>query len=75
MFFWRADSSGVFAAGILRAKLGPPEVHLSGPPTSKLPEELPVYVPVATGDVYHFGDAQWSGNNVISSIALGAYLD
>ena len=60
--------------GYLKVKLGPPEVRLSGPPTSKLSEELPVYVPVATGDVYHFGDAQWSGNNVISSIALGAYL-
>ncbi len=60
--------------GYLKAKLGPPEVRLSGPPTAKLPEELPVYVPVATGDVYHFGDVQWSGNNVISSIALGAYL-
>lgn len=60
--------------GYLKAKLGPPEVRLSGPPTAKLPEALPVYVPVATGDVYHFGDVQWSGNNVISSIALGAYL-
>jgi outer membrane protein assembly factor BamA len=60
--------------GYLKAKLGPPEVRLSGPPTAKLPEELPVYVPVATGDVYHFADAQWSGNSVISSIALGAYL-
>ncbi len=60
--------------GYLKAKLGPPEARLSGPPTAKLPEELPVYVPVATGDVYHFGDVQWSGNNVISSIALGAYL-
>jgi len=60
--------------GYLKAKLGPPEVRLSGPPTAKLPEALPVYVPVATGDVYHFGDAQWSGNNVISSIALDAYL-
>ena len=59
--------------GYLKAKLGPPEVRLSGPPTAKLPEALPVYVPVATGDVYHFGDAQWSGNSVISSIALGAY--
>ena len=60
--------------GYLKAKLGPPEVRLSGPPTAKLPEQLPVYVPVATGDVYHFGDAQWSGNNVISSIGLDAYL-
>ena len=60
--------------GYLKAKLGPPEVRLSGPPTAKLPEQLPVYVPVATGEVYHFGDAQWYGNNVISSIGLDAYL-
>src|SRR5258707_2830690 len=60
--------------GYFKAKLGPPEVRLSGPPTAKLPEELPVYVPVAAGDVYHFGDAQWSGNNVISSISLASYL-
>jgi outer membrane protein assembly factor BamA len=60
--------------GYLKAKLGPPEVRLSGPPTAKLPEELPVYVPIAAGDVYHFGDAQWSGNNVISSISLASYL-
>jgi outer membrane protein insertion porin family len=60
--------------GYLKAKLGPPEVRLSGPPTAKLPEELPVYVPITAGDVYHFGDAQWSGNNVISSISLASYL-
>ncbi len=60
--------------GYLKAKLGPPEVRLSGPPTAKLPEELPVYVPVLAGDLYHLGDAQWSGNNVISSIALDSYL-
>jgi outer membrane protein assembly factor BamA len=60
--------------GYLQAKLGPPEVRLSGPPTAKLPEQLPVYVPVATGEVYHFADAQWYGNSEISSIALGAYL-
>jgi len=60
--------------GYLKAKLGPPEVRLSGPPTAKLPEEIPVYVLIAAGEVFHFGDAQWSGNNVISSIALGAYL-
>jgi outer membrane protein assembly factor BamA len=59
--------------GYLKAKLGPPEVRLSGPPTAKLPEQLPVYVPVATGEVYHFGDAQWYGNSEISSIALGSY--
>jgi outer membrane protein assembly factor BamA len=58
----------------LKAKLGPPEVRLSGPPTAKLPEEIPVYVPISAGEVFHFGDAQWSGNNVISSIALASYF-
>ena len=60
--------------GYLKAKLGPPEVRLSGPPTATLPEELPVYVPIVAGDIYHFGGVQWSGNNVISSIALGSYF-
>jgi outer membrane protein assembly factor BamA len=60
--------------GYLKAKLGPPEVRLSGPPTAKLPEEIPVYVPISAGEVFHFGDAQWSGNNVISSIALASYF-
>jgi outer membrane protein assembly factor BamA len=60
--------------GYLKVKLGPPEVRLSGPPTAKLPEALPVYVPIAAGDLYHFDHAQWSGNNVISSIALDSYF-
>lgn len=60
--------------GYLQAKLGPPEVRLSGPPTAKLPEQLPVFVPIAAGDVYHLGELQWSGNNVISSIALDSYF-
>ena len=60
--------------GYLKAKLGPAEVRLSGAPTAKLPEQIPVFVPVAAGDVYHFADAQWSGNNVISSISLTSYF-
>ena len=60
--------------GYLKARLGPAEVRLSGPPTEKLPDQIPVFVPIAPGDVYHFADAQWSGNNVISSIALATYF-
>jgi hypothetical protein len=60
--------------GYLRAKFGSPEVRLTGPPTAQLPEQLPVFVPIVAGDVYHVADAQWSGNNVISSIALGSYF-
>ena len=60
--------------GYLQAKLGPPEVRLSGAPTAKLPEQLPVFVPIAAGDIYKLGELQWSGNNVISSIALESYF-
>jgi outer membrane protein assembly factor BamA len=60
--------------GYLQAKLGPPEVRLSGPPSAKLPEEIPVFVPVNAGAVYRFGAAAWSGNNVLSSISLDSFL-
>jgi len=56
--------------GFLRAKLGPPEVRLTGNPNQKLPEEIPVYVPVAPGTVYHWKGVQWSGNSILSSITL-----
>jgi outer membrane protein insertion porin family len=60
--------------GYLRAKLGPPEVRLSGPPSEKLPDQIPVFVPIAAGDIFHFAGSQWSGNSVISSIALESYF-
>ena len=56
--------------GYLKAKLGPPEVRLTGAPTEKLPADIPVFVPVDAGQVYHFSGMQWSGNNVLSSITL-----
>jgi outer membrane protein assembly factor BamA len=60
--------------GYLQAKLGPPEVRLTGPPTEKLPEQIPVFVPVNAGAVYHFAAVGWSGNNVISSISLDTFF-
>jgi outer membrane protein insertion porin family len=56
--------------GFLRAKLGPPEVRLSGNPNKKLPEQIPVYVPITPGPVYHWRGVEWSGNNVLSTITL-----
>jgi outer membrane protein assembly factor BamA len=56
--------------GFLRVKLGPPEVRLTGNPNQKLPDQIPVFVPISTGAVYHFKEAQWSGNSVLSSITL-----
>src|ERR1700688_2485230 len=54
--------------GFLRAKLGPPEVRLTGNPNKKLPEQIPVYVPVNPGAVYHWKGVEWSGNNLLSTI-------
>lgn len=56
--------------GYLRVKLGPPEIHLTGNPNLPLPNQLPVFIPIQTGAAYHWKDAQWIGNNVISSITL-----
>src|SRR5580698_8308238 len=56
--------------GFLRVKLGPPEVRLTGNPNQKLPDQIPVFIPVATGAVYHWKGAQWSGNSVLSTITL-----
>jgi outer membrane protein assembly factor BamA len=61
--------------GYLQAKLGPPEVRLTGAPAAKLPDEIPVYVPVNAGAVYHFAGATWSGNDVISSISMAAFFE
>lgn len=60
--------------GYLRVKLGPPEVRLTGNPNQKLPGEIPVFVPVATGAIYHWKDVQWSGNNMLSTFTLSQIL-
>jgi outer membrane protein assembly factor BamA len=56
--------------GYLRARLGPAEVRLSGNPNQKFPEDIPVFVPCATGAVYHWREAQWIGNSAVSSETL-----
>jgi outer membrane protein insertion porin family len=56
--------------GYLRAKIGPVEVVLSGNPSQKFPEDLQVRVSCAPGAVYHFKDAEWKGNNALSSETL-----
>src|SRR6266404_3610040 len=63
---------GYLKKGFLRLKLGPPQVRLSGAPTEKLPDNIPVYIPVEAGSVYHFTAVQWSGNSLIPSDALDA---
>jgi outer membrane protein assembly factor BamA len=56
--------------GYLRVKLGPPEVRLSGNPSQKLPDQIPVFVPVTLGPVYKWKGAQWTGNTAVSVYTL-----
>jgi len=56
--------------GYLRAKLGPPEIRLTGNPNQRLPEEIPVFVPVTPGAIYKWKGVEWSGNSLLSSITL-----
>jgi outer membrane protein insertion porin family len=74
LFLWEQIRPVYLQQGYLRAKLGPPEVRLSGDPNQKLPEQIPVFVPVASGAVYHWKDMQWSGNTVLSEFTLNKLL-
>lgn len=60
--------------GYLRAKLGPAEVRLTGNPNQKLPDEIPVYVPVIPGAIYHWKEARWTGNKLVSEFTLTGLL-
>ena len=56
--------------GLLRAKLGPAEVRLTGNPDQKLPTQIPVFIPVQPGPVYHYVGAKFEGNSLLSTITL-----
>jgi outer membrane protein assembly factor BamA len=60
--------------GYLRVKLGPPEIRLSGNPNQKLPDQIPVFVPVTPGAIYTLKSTQWSGNTVLSVFTLTGLL-
>jgi len=70
MFLTEQVRPAFLQKGFLRAKLGPPEVRLTGNPNKKLPEQIPVYVPINPGAVYRWKGVEWSGNNVLSTITL-----
>ena len=60
--------------GYLRVKLGPPEIRLTGNPNQKLPDQIPVFVPVTPGAIYSLKSTQWSGNTVLSVFTLTGLL-
>ena len=56
--------------GNLRVKLGPPEVRLTGNPNQKMPQEIPIFVPVVAGAVYHWKSIEWNGISALSDLTL-----
>jgi outer membrane protein insertion porin family len=60
--------------GFLRAKLGPAEVRLAGDSNQKLPSQIPVFVPVATGEIYRWKEVHWAGNILVSEFTLTGLL-
>jgi outer membrane protein insertion porin family len=60
--------------GFLKVKLGPAEVRLPHNSNQKLPDRIPIYIPVAPGEVYRWKGAEWTGNSVVSAAALNGTL-
>jgi outer membrane protein assembly factor BamA len=61
--------------GYLRARLGPPEIRLTGNPNQKLPEQIPVFVPVTSGSIYKWKGVEFSGNSLLSTVTLASDLN
>ncbi len=60
--------------GFLQAKIGPPEVRLSGNPNQALSDRIPVFVPCMPGSIYKWKGVEWKGNAAISTITLNNKL-
>jgi outer membrane protein assembly factor BamA len=56
--------------GYLRAKLGPAELRLTGNPNEKLPDRLPIFIPIVAGAVYRWKGMKITGNSRLSDITL-----
>jgi outer membrane protein assembly factor BamA len=74
LFLSEAIKPSYLQQGFLRAKVGPAEVRLSGGANQKLPSQIPVYVPVATGEIYHWKEIHWTGNSLVSEFTLRGLL-
>jgi outer membrane protein assembly factor BamA len=61
--------------GYLRARLGPPEIRLTGNPNQKLPEQIPVFVPITPGSIYKWKGVAFSGNSLLSTVTLASDLN
>lgn len=74
LFLTEAIRPVYLAKGCLHPKLGPPEIRLTGDPNQKLPEQVPVFVPVDPGPVYHWKEVRWTGNATVSEFTLSSAI-
>src|SRR5215467_12965286 len=74
LFLTEAIRPVYLAKGCLHPKLGPPEIRLTGNPNLKLPEQVPVFVPIEPGPVYHWKGARWTGNATVSEFTLSSAI-
>src|SRR5215467_8526357 len=74
LFLTEAIHPVYLAKGCLHPKLGPPEIRLTGNPNLKLPEQVPVFVPIEPGPVYHWKGARWTGNATVSEFTLSSAI-
>ena len=72
LFLTEAIRPIYLAKGCLHPKLGPPEIRLTGKPEQTLPEEVPVFVPVDPGPIYHWKEVHWTGNATVSEFTLSS---
>jgi outer membrane protein assembly factor BamA len=72
LFLTEAIRPVYLAKGCLHPKLGPPEIRLTGKPEQKLPEQVPVFVPIDPGPVYHWKEIHWTGNATVSEFTLSS---
>jgi outer membrane protein assembly factor BamA len=72
LFLTEAIRPVYLAKGCLHPKLGPPEIRLTGKPEQKLPEQVPVFVPIDPGPVYRWKEVHWTGNATVSEFTLSS---
>ncbi|PYT70695.1 MAG: hypothetical protein DMG39_14970 [Acidobacteria bacterium] len=70
LFLTEAIRPVYLSKGCLHPKLGPPQIRLTGKPGPKLPEQIPVFVPIDPGPVYHWKEVHWTGNATVSEFTL-----
>jgi outer membrane protein insertion porin family len=63
------------AKGFLRAKIGPPEAHLTSEPGSPSAGGVDVEIPVTPGPVYAFNGISWQGNSAIGTPNLDGAVE